>query len=272
MKKKEGPEARLAMILMRSIRSWDQAELARVARIAPSQISVYDRGERAIPREALERMAVAAGLPLPLLDPLLRSLRSFRAAIHGWSEMEGRMFDEFSAKLIGFIGDGLKVVIPFAPVRDDPFRDWSRPPRAEDRRDAAALWKRLARATPAQRNVLVDEAEEFQSWALCERVADESVAVAPADPREALALAELACRIADLAPGSETWRRRLQGYAWAAVSHARRAGGDLDGAGEALSLARRHWKAGNPGDPGNPGLLSPKDPNFGTILETPGPS
>ncbi len=258
--KKTDPDARLAMILLRSLHNWDQGELARAAGIAPSQLSIYDRGERALPRAILERIAEAAGFPLHLLDPLLRSLRSFRAAARGGSRPQGRMFDRLSAGLFEMAAESLEAVLPPAPPGggvglDRPDRS-RRPPRAEDRAEAAVLWERMARLTPAQQRALVEEAEEFQSWALCERVAAESLAAAADDPRRALDLAELARRIAEAAPGTETWRRRLQGYAWAHVSRARRVRGDMEGAGEALSAARKLWKAGAPGDPG---LLSPPE-------------
>jgi transcriptional regulator with XRE-family HTH domain len=257
--KKTDPDARLAMILLRSLHNWDQGELARAAGIAPSQVSIYDRGERALPRAILERIAAAAGFPLHLLDPLLRSLRSFRAAARGGSRPEGRMFDQLSAGLFELVAESLEAVTPAAPAGAGEGLDRldrQRPPRAEDRAEAAVLWERMARLTPAQQRALVEEAEEFQSWALCERVAAESLAAAADDPRRALDLAELARRIAEAAPGTETWRRRLRGYAWAHVSRAKRVRGDVDGAGEALSAARELWKAGAPGDPG---LLSPPE-------------
>jgi hypothetical protein len=132
---------------------------------------------------------------------------------------------------------------------DDPFEE-DRLPIPEDREEAAELWARMARRTPGQRNALVEETEEFRSWALCERVASESAAALASDPRQALDLAELARRIAELTPGPEDWRSRVQGYAWAHVSHARRACGDRPGAEEAMGRSRRLWAAGASGAPG----------------------
>ena len=255
-RKKTDPDARLAMILLRSLCYWDQGELAQAARIAPSQISIYDRGERAIPRDVLERIAEAAGFPVPLLDPLLRSLRSFRAAAGGRSRPEGKLFDEMYAGMVEILGEGIKTAVSAIRQDEEDFRRRDLLPCAGDRQEAEELWQSMIPMTPAQRNVLVDEVDDFQSWALCERVAAESRTVAASDPRQALELAELALRIAGVAPGTETWRRRLQGYAWAHVSQARRVRGDVDGAQEALSTARKLWKAGEPGDPG---LLSPPD-------------
>src|SRR6185369_7395069 len=95
-----GPEARWAMVLLRYLRGWNHGQLAKAARIGRSQVSTYDEGKRAIPREALEKIAAAAGFPAYLLDPLLRGLRSFRAATRGRSRA-GRVFaDGVSAELI----------------------------------------------------------------------------------------------------------------------------------------------------------------------------
>ncbi len=80
---KNDPESRLALVLLRSARLWDQAELARAAGIAPSQLSIYERGERATPREVLERAAEATGFPGYMLDPLLWTIRAFRTVARG---------------------------------------------------------------------------------------------------------------------------------------------------------------------------------------------
>src|SRR6185295_17254318 len=81
-------------------------------------------------------------------------------------------------------------------------------------------------------------------------VCAESVKAAADNADRAVELAELAVLIADLAPGAETWRWRLQGYAAAHLGNARRVRGDLPGAEEAFSRGLKLWEAGAPGDPG----------------------
>ena len=63
--------------------------------------------------------------------------------------------------------------------------------------------------------------------------------------------------IAERMPGDRAWSLRLQGYAWAHVSNARRVCNDLPGAEEAIVRAWKLWEAGAPGDPGflNPAWL-----------------
>jgi len=245
--RKEDPEARLAMVLLRYAMNWDQSELAREARIAPSQVSVYDRGERAVPREVLEKVAVAADFPVPLLDPLLWTIRSFLAAAGGRSRVSRVLADSVMAELMALARRTADLILePLSPPR----RAGGSRPAAEDREAAEALWSRLERRGAELRRLLVEEGEEYQGWAVCERVAAASREAAAKDPRQALELAELALLIAELAPGEPAWRSRLQGYALAHVSHARRARGDLAGAGEAFNRARDLWEAGAPGDPG----------------------
>jgi hypothetical protein len=85
---------------------------------------------------------------------------------------------------------------------------------------------------------------------MCERLCEESRALAASNPGRALELAELALRVAVLVPGGEGLRSRLQGYAWAYIGNARRAAGDRSAAREAFAQARTLWMAGSPGDEG----------------------
>jgi tetratricopeptide (TPR) repeat protein len=117
------------------------------------------------------------------------------------------------------------------------------------RRQAGERWEYL-RALPAwARRVLVEGAREYQSWSLCEHLCAESERAAADDAARALELASLALRVAELVPGPEAWRSRLQGYAWAHLGNARRVAGDLSAADEAFKHARRFREAGAPGDP-----------------------
>ncbi|HEV3074032.1 MAG TPA: hypothetical protein VHB47_06395, partial [Thermoanaerobaculia bacterium] len=127
---------------------------------------------------------------------------------------------------------------------------------------------------------------EFQSWALCERLCEESARIGTENPAEALEVAELAVEVALVAPvpvgwaavvpaarleepgaqaaqgGQATWlaarwpkdserrRDRLSGYAWAFVGEARRLAGDPMGAEEAFRRSRELWPSGAPGEAG----------------------
>jgi hypothetical protein len=224
---RDDPDSQLAMVLFR----------------------YSDWRERPAPRKVLERMADAANVPRPLLDPILRVIHSFRLAAEGRFH-EGKALEEvLVSRLTAIVRMSVEVALESALAEDaPPFLTW--PPRAEDREDGEELWLSLEPYTTTQRAALAEEVEELWSWALCERVAAKSAAVAGPDPAQALELAELACRIAERVPGPETWSLRLQGYAWAHVSNALSVRRDLTGAEEALRHARELWDAGAPGDPG----------------------
>jgi tetratricopeptide (TPR) repeat protein len=119
---------------------------------------------------------------------------------------------------------------------------------AQDKADI--LWRRLKREKPEHRLVLVEEDKRYRNWGLSVLVTQESLDAAPNQPKEALELAKLAVRIAELVPGTQAWRWRLQGRAGAALTNAYRVCSDLPAARKTRARARKLWEDGEPGDPG----------------------
>jgi transcriptional regulator with XRE-family HTH domain len=66
---------RLAVLLIRLSRGLTQKELATAAGMAPSSISGYENGRTKVRRKTADRIAVAAGLDLQVLESLLPGLR-----------------------------------------------------------------------------------------------------------------------------------------------------------------------------------------------------
>jgi tetratricopeptide (TPR) repeat protein len=85
---------------------------------------------------------------------------------------------------------------------------------------------------------------------MSELLCAESLQAAGDNADRALELAILALRVAELAPGEESRRQRLQGYAWAHVGNAWRVKGDLPGAEEAFRRSQSLWITGPEVDPG----------------------
>jgi len=247
--KANDPAARLALVLFNELGGWrSHTRLAKAVGLSRSQLSEYFEGKRAIPREILEKIAMAAGFPVHLLDPLLRDLRSFRAA-RGWSRAGSVFAGGNAAEILVLVQMATELVL--APLRGAPVLAR---PVSEDRAVAAELWDRLQECPATERRMLVEELDEYRTWALCELVARESVKAAPNQPWVALELAELALLIAELTPGEPLWSWRLQGFAGAHVSNGRRVCSDLPGAEEAFARAKSLWEAGAAADPG---LLNP---------------
>lgn len=230
----------LALDLLRRRKGWNQKQLATALSVAPSTLSAYeDGGGRMVPIGLLRRTAKAAGFPSHLLPHLLSQLRSFVAVSAGWARLERLVTDEQVTELAVLLGEVMAILLPPAGEQARPLM-----PRAEDRAEAQKLWAALAKRNRRERLALIEEAEEYRSWALAELVARESIDAAARDPREALELAELSLKIAELWPGPEPERWRLMGHAWAHIANAKRVLNDLDAAEKALAEGKLLWEAG----------------------------
>jgi len=113
------------------------------------------------------------------------------------------------------------------------------------RKEAEVLVGRLKRHTRAERRALGEFAPEFQTWAVCVRLCDESEKTAPHSPRQALAWAVLACRVAVQVPEEEGFRACLLAFAQAFVANALRAKGRLRKADKVFIAVQMNWAKGN---------------------------
>jgi len=236
--------AGLVLGLFRESLDLSQEKFAPALGISQRQLSYYERGEAAVPREILERGALRAEFPVFLLDALLRDVRLYRLLAGGRSRADRILEGGTGVELVALVAGATDVLF------DRALPKAGTPPAAEDRGAAAALWARLEGLSFAERRMLVEELEEFWSWALCERAAAESVARAPNHPADALELAELALLVAERVSGERRWLRRLKGYALLFIANSRRVCQDLPAADEALARARPLFESGASGDPG----------------------
>jgi len=139
--------------------------------------------------------------------------------------------------------------------REAPAPDaYPRPADLEPARwQAAESWALLAELPEDQQLAVVRVAGEFQTWALAERVCEESVFQASRDAERSASLARLAQEIAEQVQGPESWRHRIRGYALGHVANSLRVPGELVAAEVTLVEAKRLWAASS--DPA--GALDP---------------
>ncbi len=130
-----------------------------------------------------------------------------------------------------------------APVESPP----PQVPTTADRHRADRLWARLRPLSPAARRALVGEGEEFLTWEMAERLSLESEKIADTRAEEALALAELADRIAERASLQPKFGSLLRSLTTASLGHARRSAG-LPYA-DAFRRSDELWRSGAGGDP-----------------------
>jgi tetratricopeptide (TPR) repeat protein len=127
-----------------------------------------------------------------------------------------------------------------------PATGYPRPSELEPARwHAGRLWKRLEPLSDGERLAVVRFSPTFQTWALVERLCEESVVQASRDLERSAALARLAREVADRVPGPEEWRLRVQGFAAAHVANALRVAGKLKASDALMEEAKRLWHAGS---------------------------
>jgi transcriptional regulator with XRE-family HTH domain len=240
------PELSVTLTTLRRARGWTAQDLAEATGISTKMISVYEIGRKPPSRERVEKLAAAMGYPVEAIDLVLLGLKEVTGIAEGPrspvdpTPAELRRIKQLAAR------EGLAVV----DLMESHLTRLVRARRArQDRRKAAQLWKRLRCASAAERRRLVESSPEFHSWALAERLCHESEEAAADRADRALDLASLACRVAELIPGEEAWRSRLQGYCLAFLANARRVGNDMPGAEEAFARAWKLWNQGTGADP-----------------------
>ncbi|MFL6232497.1 MAG: helix-turn-helix domain-containing protein [Thermoanaerobaculia bacterium] len=241
------PDLSIVLTFLRLGQGWSQADLGEAAGISPNLLNEYERGRKRLTRERLEHIAAFLGLPPEAIDATLAVLAANRASARAPRDSpEG---SSETARRVEVLA--VRVGNAFTSIARSTLSQLTVEGEAlHARQRAGLLWDLLKRQTPAERRSAVQKRRRYGTWALCERVAAESIRKAPNHPKEALELAELALLIAERVPGERNWGLRLQGYAWAHVSNARRVCNDLPGAEEAMVRAWKLWEAGEPGDPG----------------------
>ena len=218
-----------ALTTLRSLLHLSKRAVALAAGIKPQALSDYEKGRKSPNRRTRERLARALRVPPAFLADLAALLHAI-----GLTAEQG-------APPAGLV----RVVLDMAREADALVTvAVLRPPATVGERPAPVLWERLCPYSPAERQAIISEIEEFRSSAFALMLCEESVAVAPDDAKQSLELAQLALFIAERVPGREAWRWRLAGYVWAFVGNSYRVGGNLQAAEAAFQRSAELWQQG----------------------------
>jgi transcriptional regulator with XRE-family HTH domain len=240
----------IAVSVLRLLRGWSREQLARAAGMDVASIARHEQGGSPR-RRTVDQIRQAFGL----------SPASWRRLLHLIADFRREMAESSPAVLATDaagtepIEDLLAALAPrvfgaFVSLSMAPAETPAPPlPNAADRKRANQLWTRLRPLSMAARRALIAEGEEFFSWAVAERLSLESEKIAPEGAEEALALAELADRIAEQATMPPKFRCLLRGLTTASLGNAKRFAGHLRGAEAAFRRSDDLWKAGSGGDP-----------------------
>jgi transcriptional regulator with XRE-family HTH domain len=231
------PRNRMAR-LFRALAGETQKDFAERTGVDLSLLARYELDQVEPGLDHLARLAAGAGLTLEAGEQLLRLAGTLGAP----RRRTGAGVEDLGPELSALIAATYQRLLRLAPPGD--------PPRAGDRERARELWSRLEPLPEDHQLAVVRVAREFQSWALVERVCEESAAQAR-DIERTTSLARLAEEIAAQVRGPEEWRNRVQGFAAAHAANVLMLAGEP--AQDAFHRARRLWISGADAE----GLLDP---------------
>ncbi|HEX7185122.1 MAG TPA: helix-turn-helix transcriptional regulator [Thermoanaerobaculia bacterium] len=231
---------------LRESRDLKQADLARLAGVSLRTIERYERAEEA-PRDEEARLLHLMDYGPDAVDEIVQAtLRGERPVAAPASPVDPTTHDLRLVRRLA--GEASRNALDATEAHLLRFVSHWRACRA--RAKATDLVNTLLSLSPERRRLRVESMRQFQTWAVAERLAEQSEKAAPNKADMALELAELACLAADQAEVTELFRPRLQGYCRAFVANAQRVGGKLQRADETFEQAWALWEAGAPGDPG----------------------
>jgi tetratricopeptide (TPR) repeat protein/DNA-binding XRE family transcriptional regulator len=231
--------------LLRALSGKTQEEIGEEIDIHPTRVGQIEQGKFLPKPEYLEQLAAAAGITAAGAEEILRVYEVLRRP----RRRDGRSAEGVLEQLI----EDQRALIQASYRRLLTLPLPYRSPRAEDRQQGDELFARLQEISEEGKLAVVEVAEQYQSWALCERVCHASEREAWRDVERAAALARLGQEIAERVRGSEEWRQRVQGYSEGHNSNVLRVRGELEAADASFDEAKRLWLSGS--DPSR--LLDP---------------
>ncbi len=244
----ESPKPLLCLTLasLREARDWPVQRLADEAGVSRKTLWAWENNEPPS-RERLEWLAGLMGYDLAAIDAVYNGLK----VALGVPEAPLSPVDPAGGLLRRIQLTAIRVGLAVSELTERHLVKLVRAIRSRKaRRHAKRLWARLKGRTLEELRLAVESAREARTWAFAELLCNKSIEAASDRADRALELAALACRVAELGPGSEEWRSRLRGYALAFLANARRVANDLDEAEKAFAQAWKLWEAGAAADPG----------------------
>ncbi len=224
-----------AILLLRWwVLDWTRDELEAESGVSAASIFNYERGKTVPGPKRRKKIAEALGVSLAELDGLAAVVRR---RLLGVSDRGFALSDLLTAEVAADLAaDFHRTTLPV--VERLVAGQVSPPPPAVTEEEVLALAPVLRR--PDAQGViqyLVERLPSFWSWAFVKLVGEESERAASVDAGRALELASFALWVAEQVPGDEGWISRV--FGWAILSNARRVGGELAMAEEALACSVR---------------------------------
>ncbi|HEV7784077.1 MAG TPA: helix-turn-helix transcriptional regulator [Thermoanaerobaculia bacterium] len=225
-------EAGSAVLLVRNVRGKKQDDVERETGISQSYLSDVERGKQEASTAILTRIAESFDIPLSTLAVAGAFIRWVRAAGRSVGQQAGDAALELACAQEGAAEERLSresAALVLGELRRRAQRPAGTGAAARDpdeaRRQAAALWNRLAPRPAVQRRAILAELPEFWSADLVTLLYEESEQARADSPARAVELAELALEVVHYLPGGESVRDRARARGGALVDKARRSAG-----------------------------------------------
>src|SRR6185295_11870338 len=172
MASKPVPLLSRALTVLRSGLGWDQKQLARAVGKPSSVISDFERGKRTVTREKLEGFARVMGAPAEAVDGAVSFVRVLDALLQApgypdaLAEAQRRQVEAIAAETGRLTADFARSLLSRITVHGRALAA---------RQQANLLWSVMRRRNPSQRRMLVEDAQEYRNWGLCELLCAESI-------------------------------------------------------------------------------------------------
>jgi transcriptional regulator with XRE-family HTH domain len=230
--------AQIKARVMRALSGLSQEDFELIAGV--EGVAAFENGTRSPRPEQLERMAFAARMTTEDCEEIVQMYEAAVARRQGEDQARRRISRGPALGISGIIEE-------FEARFRDPVSDRSLR-RAAEREAAQEAWERLAELAFEDMAVVARTARELQTWAMVERICDESARAVPKSAERSRNLAGLAVELAERVRAAGSWQRRVLGYALAHLANAQSASGDPDAARESLARAETYWYSGDDPD------------------------
>ncbi|HXU30189.1 MAG TPA: helix-turn-helix transcriptional regulator [Thermoanaerobaculia bacterium] len=227
--------------ILRQMAGWTQGRLEREAGLSQGAVSRLEHGVGLAPGLFDELVAIL-GQSAPWAPGLVNHLESYFAPEASIGSPADLSFQD--RLLLEQLGRDAAATTERAAGRKFRKRLWR-----TERAAATAVWQRLRKVPEGIRPSLVEAVPAFHTWAVVERLCDESAKAASHDVDDAARFAALARIAAVHTPGAVGYQTWLSGYAASFEGNVIRVAGDLLRSRQVFVDAESQLQAGIPVEP-----------------------
>ncbi|HYG62347.1 MAG TPA: helix-turn-helix domain-containing protein [Thermoanaerobaculia bacterium] len=234
----------MTLKLCREVEDVTQDDVARAAGLTRDEVYNLEKGRTRLQPGQTAYLARILRFPMVVMEGLLHVVRLFYPPPK-----------ETSSPPLGLSMKERRIIAGAALTYAATQAEKAAAARLDDhiraaRNQARWVWLEIRTWSVSDCRELLEEAPSLATWALVERLAEESEQAASADARRALDLAELACWVAGRLEGWKAWRDRVEGFARAFLANALRVSGELKTSEAAFTHAWTLWRSGVEAGPG----------------------